>query len=150
MLRDDVVSAVMFLLFVVVVGSEAVTYDLGKNIRIVGPGFFPVVLLFILGLLSIALLIGALKKWAQSLRAQWPTRLLPLVLVVGVIVAYAVVLPLLGFLLTTFLFSTVLFRFGYPRKWLMPLAGAAVTSLVAMLVFEVWLNTQFPLGLLGF
>lgn len=150
MLRDDVVSAIMFLLFVLLVGSEAVTYNLGQSIRMVGPGFFPVVLLAILALLSVVLLIGAVKNWPQGLRAQWPKRFKPLVLVAGSIVAYAVVLPWLGFLLTTFLFSMALFRFGYPQKWLLPIAGAAVTSLVAMLVFEVWLHTQFPPGLLGF
>lgn len=149
MLRDDVVSAVMFLLFVLVVGSEAVTYNLGQNIRTVGPGFFPVVLLGILGLLSVALLVTALKDWPKELRATWPSHFQPLLLVVGAIVAYALVLPWLGFLITTFLFSIVMFRFGYPHKWLLPLVGAAVTSLAAMLVFEVWLNTQFPPGLLG-
>lgn len=150
MLRDDVVAAVMFLLFVVVVGSEAVTYDLGQSVRMVGPGFFPIVLLAILGIMSIALLIGAIRKWPQGARAPWPARFSPLALVVGAIVAYAAVLPYLGFLITTFLFSTALFRFGYPRKWLLPLGGGAVTSLAAMLVFEVWLHTQFPPGLLGF
>jgi putative tricarboxylic transport membrane protein len=139
----------MFLLFVLVVGSEAVTYNLGENIRMVGPGFFPVTLLAILGLLSIALLIGALKNWSQGLRAPWPTRFQPLVLVVSTVVAYAILLPWLGFLITTFLFSVVLFRFGYPGKWMLPLLGAAITSLAAMLVFKVWLNTQFPPGLLG-
>lgn len=150
MFRDDAAAAILFLVFALVVGSEALTYNLGQSIRVVGPGFFPVVLLAILALLAIVLLLTSIKDWSKQRRAAWPARFQPLALVTGAVVAYALVLPWLGFLITTFLFSTVLFRFGYPRKWLLPLAGAAVTSLAAMLVFEVWLHTQFPPGFLGF
>lgn len=149
MLRDDVFAACLFLVFVVIIGIEALHYPVGSNLRRVGPGFFPLVCLSFLAALSGILLILSIRDWHLKNRAQWPRSLTPAIIVLSSVFAYGFVLPWLGFLLTTFLFSFVLFNLGYPRRWILTSLGAAITSLLAVLVFEIWLKIQFPRGLIG-
>jgi putative tricarboxylic transport membrane protein len=149
MYRDDVAAAGLFLLFILIIGIEALNYPIGTSLKRVGPGFFPLLTLFLLGILSIIALIRSAKDWHKNLRAQWPKRYSQIFLNLVSIIAYAILLPDLGFLITTFLFSLVLFKYGYPDKWLFPILGAVVTSILAMLVFEILLDTQFPPGIIG-
>ncbi|MEW6265072.1 MAG: tripartite tricarboxylate transporter TctB family protein [Thermodesulfobacteriota bacterium] len=149
MLRDDAFAAGLFLVFVVVLGIEAFNYPIGGSLRKVGPGFFPLVCLAFLAVFSGILLILSARDWHLNLRAHWPRSFTPAIIVLLSIFAYGFVLPWLGFLLTTFFFSLVLFWRGYPRRWLLTILGAAITSLLAVLVFEIWLKIQFPRGLIG-
>jgi|WetSurMetagenome_2_1015567.scaffolds.fasta_scaffold1235337_1 hypothetical protein len=149
MFRDDAIAACLFLVFVVVLGIEAFHYPVGSSLRKVGPGFFPLVCLAFLAVFSGILLIRSAKDWHLNLRARWPRSITPAIITLSSIFAYGFVLPWLGFLLTTFFFSFVLFWQGYPRRWMLTILGAALTSLLAVLVFEIWLKIQFPRGLIG-
>jgi hypothetical protein len=149
MYRDDVFSAISFIIFALFFGIEALNYPIGTSLRRVGPGFFPLVCLSFLALLSFILLIRSAKDWYRNLRASWPLSATPALIVLSSIFAFGFVLPWLGFLLTTFLFSFVLFWQGYPRRWLLAVLGAISTSILAVLVFEIWLKIQFPRGLIG-
>jgi hypothetical protein len=64
-------------------------------------------------------------------------------------VAYAFLLSRLGFPITTFLFTLVLFKFAESYRWVPAVLGALVTALVTYFVFGVWLQCQFPAGWLG-
>jgi len=150
MYRDDVFASLALLVFVLVMGMEALKYTIGKSLKFVGPGFFPVVLLALLGVLSGSLLIISLKNRSKNQAAPWSRNLRPLAIIMATVVAYAILLPLLGFWATTFFFTLVMFHYGYPKRWLLPLVGALVASAAALLIFEIWLRIQFPPGLLGF
>jgi hypothetical protein len=149
MYRDDAYAAFFFLAFIAYFGIEALNYPIGTSLRKVGPGFFPLVCLSFLAIFSILLLSQSVKSWPKNLRARWPHSAAPALIVLSSIFAYGFILPWLGFLITTFLFSLLLFFYGYPRRPVMTILGAAVTSLLAVLVFEVWLKIQFPHGLIG-
>jgi putative tricarboxylic transport membrane protein len=62
---------------------------------------------------------------------------------------YALLLNVLGFPLTTFLFFFFLFRLTETEKWLMPLFLAGVMMGFSYLLFSVWLGCQFPRGVFG-
>jgi Tripartite tricarboxylate transporter TctB family len=147
--RDDAYAAFLFFAFIAFFGNEASHYPIGTSLRKVGPGFFPLVCLAFLTIFSILLLVQSVKDWPKNLRASWPHSATPALIVLSSIFAYGFVLPWLGFLITTFLFSLVLFFYGYPHRLLLTVLGAAVTSILAVLVFEVWLKIQFPPGLIG-
>ena len=72
----------------------------------------------------------------------------------GVLVSlfiYAGILDFLGFVLSTFLLLVFLFRFGItPQRWIWAIGGGAIASLSCYAVFELWLRTQLPKGILGF
>jgi len=70
--------------------------------------------------------------------------------VVAALFGYAVLLEILGFILTTFLLLLILLRAGEPQRWAMALGGSVAASLLSYLLFEVWLKTQLPKGIFGF
>lgn len=149
MYRDDAYAAFFFLAFITFFGIEALNYPIGTSLRKVGPGFFPLVCLSFLAIFTVLLLVRSIKEWPKKLRAHWPHSAKPALLVLSSIFTYGFVLPWLGFFITTFLFSLLLFFYGYPRRFFLTVLGAAVTSILAVLVFEIWLKIQFPHGLIG-
>ncbi len=149
MRRGEQVAGVMILAFVAVVLATAWAYPWGSSLRKVGPGFFPVVMLTILAGLTLILIFRSAKHSGQDRPVAWPASWAGFFLANAAIVGYGLALPRLGFAPTIFLFSLVLFRFGHPHGWLWPALGSAINSALCMLVFQTWLGTPFPRGVLG-
>jgi hypothetical protein len=63
---------------------------------------------------------------------------------------YVWVLKPLGFLLATALLVGFLLKTIQPQKWRVILFGAIFTSFFIYLIFQVWLQTQLPPGILFF
>jgi putative tricarboxylic transport membrane protein len=61
---------------------------------------------------------------------------------------YTVAMKRLGFILSTFLLLLFLFKGLEPQKWRVALVLAAATTAVCYVVFGVFLELQFPPGLL--
>jgi putative tricarboxylic transport membrane protein len=148
MRHRDTDSAIVFLILALAVGFQAVRFPMG-SLKRVGPGFFPIILAALLGILSILLLIKGLWS-AERVRVCWPARWSGLILVMVAIFAYTLLLKPLGFLLTTFLFTSLVFKYADSTRWIVPLAGAAITTGVNFLLFKVWLAIPFPSGFLGY
>jgi hypothetical protein len=68
------------------------------------------------------------------------------------LVLYAVIMPVTGYLIGTFLFMTFLYWFAEPtgiRWFLWSLVLSFLTTAASYYVFSVLLNCQFPPGILG-
>ncbi len=68
------------------------------------------------------------------------------------LVLYAVIMPVTGYLIGTFLFMTFLYWFSEPsglRWFLWSLVLSFLTTAASYYVFSVLLNCQFPPGILG-
>jgi len=65
------------------------------------------------------------------------------------LLSYALLLPRLGYLLTTFLFMAVLFSIYEQKKWWMVGGASLLVIALTYLVFHHWLKVQFPVGFLG-
>jgi len=61
---------------------------------------------------------------------------------------YAIVLRWLGFLLSTFLLLLFLFKGLEPQRWWVAIVITVVTIVLCYLVFVVFLESQFPEGIL--
>jgi hypothetical protein len=149
MSRRDRFSAGALLVFALAIGLKAGTFPLG-NLKSIGPGFFPLVLAALLGILSLVLLISSLTNPEEKEPVKWPDRWTGVVSVLGALFAYAFLLKFLGFSLSTFLFSLALLKYGYPKEWLIPLGGAVATTFFTLVIFKYWLGTPFPAGWVGF
>lgn len=149
MQKRNIFSALALLAFSLAVGLKAATFPLG-DLRRIGPGFFPLVLASLLGMLSLSLLLSSLRNREEGVPPRWPRRWMGIVSVLLALFAYGFLLKFLGFSLTTFLFSLALLKYGYPEKWMIPLGGALATTLFSFLVFKYWLGTPFPGGWIGF
>lgn len=107
----------------------------------------------ILAGLSVVCFIQARIAESTEQKASWysQTRWKNLIWVLLALFAYALVLDILGFLLSTFLLLVFLFHVGMePQKWFWAIGGSAIASLSCYAVFELWLRTQLPKGILGF
>jgi hypothetical protein len=63
---------------------------------------------------------------------------------------YALVLNVLGFILTTFLIFAFLFKVAENSNWKMALSTSALTTAFTYFLFDYLLQCNFPRGFLGF
>jgi len=142
----DLVSGLFWLAVAIFAVVQGAALKLGTLNR-PGPGFFPFWGGVVLGILALVLLASTVgKRTATSWTAFKSSKLL---VVMGALLGYVVLLEILGFVAVSFLFLLLLFRLE-GRGW----ASSALTALVGTLgsyaIFQLWLRTQLPVGLLGF
>jgi putative tricarboxylic transport membrane protein len=102
--------------------------------------------------LSLVVMVPALreKNKAGEMKVIWSK--LQWKKIVSVLVAlflYGYFFQTLGFILSTVLLLIFLFKAVEPQRWSVAILGAILSSLVAYMVFQVWLGSQLPRGLLG-
>jgi len=86
--------------------------------------------------------LGAVEE-SWYVKAKWKKLVLILVILLG----YAFILEKLGYILSTFLLLSFLFRFVEAQRWLVTIAGSLMVSLVSYGVFDKWLKMQLPKGI---
>jgi putative tricarboxylic transport membrane protein len=138
---------------IVLIGAMAIWGALRLPIGRLGspePGLVPLVEGILLGLTGLVLVFQASARSATK-RIEWPTaeaRRMILHLS-GVMFAYLLLMPLVGFVLSTFLFLTLAIKAW--RRYSTPAAVlyAAAITLVIYLTFNVALNMPLPQGPYG-
>jgi uncharacterized membrane protein len=148
--------SLFWLLFSVVMGQQAFRLPMGV-MRDPGAGFFPLVIALVTGLLAILALAAALRKKQEPMAAQSEVpdsterfRWWNIAVILAALIAYALSLPTLGFLVNTFLFMLLLLKVIEPQTWTKSLIAAGITAVASELFFNVMLNAQIPKGILGF
>jgi putative tricarboxylic transport membrane protein len=116
-----------------------------------GPGFLAVLSGLALGALAgVWFGMTLAKRWGNGSGARRfiadPGGFRKVALTTGALVAFALFLEPLGFPLATFAFLVFLLRAIEPRRWGLTLALSIVTMVLSVLVFQVWLQVQFPEG----
>jgi putative tricarboxylic transport membrane protein len=124
-----------------------------------GPGFLPFLSGALLAISGLILIFSThftrlkqgeeAKNQTLAVKWHWKKFVNPLVTLL-ILFAYIALLEPLGFILTTFVCLLSLFKLSEPKKWLTPLALSASTAVLSYLLFSVWLQCQFPKGLLKF
>ena len=119
-----------------------------------GPGF----LSFFAGLviMGLALVLHVRSRKARPDAKQgksepiWRDRQkgFKMILTVAALLAYAVAMNYLGFLISTFLFLAVLLKTIEPQRWSVALIGSLLASAAFYVIFEIGLRSQLPKGLL--
>lgn len=111
----------------------------------VGPRTFPMIIGVVLGAASLVILLrpGPAPRWPRA------TRLLEIAVSVAVMVAYALLLPRIGFVTATaFAAAFLTWRLGTKPLW--SLAVGALTSMGIYVVFHLVLGLSLARGPLGF
>lgn len=151
MKKAERISPLIWLLFALYICVESLRLPLGSW-RDPGPGFLPLGAGFCLGILSATAYFqrgspkGEEGQGSKDSKGRWKSILFILLALCG----YSVFLEFLGFLLTTFLLLLLLFRFVEPQPWKTVIGGSLLASVASYVVFEIWLKTQLPRGILGF
>lgn len=106
----------------------------------------------ILGILSIALLLKALfEKGVAAHEPLFAGKAWKRVLfVLMALTAYSIMMPVLGYLIGTFVLMSLLFWVLEKKKIGFVLLSSILATLITYFVFSKWLNCQFPVGFFGF
>lgn len=103
--------------------------------------------------LSLGLLILAIKETAipgDLKKVLWTgIQWKKIVSVLAVLLLYAYLFTLLGFILSTIPLLVFLFKVVEPQSWRKAILMSMISSLMAYGVFHLWLGSQLPGGLLG-
>ena len=122
-----------------------------------GPGFMPFLSGALLGIFGFILIFATTRsgegKEAKEQKTpviwNWKKLISPF-LTLLILFLYISLLEPLGFILTTFICLLFLFKLSEPGKWITPVILSICTSVLSYLVFSVWLQCQFPRGLIKF
>ncbi len=128
-------------------------YDLELGtLRDPGSGFMFFWVGIIMMGLSLSLLIRAIREKSKTgemkliwSEVQWKK-------ILSVIIAlflYAYAFNTLGFIFCTTIILIFLFKAVEPQRWSVAVLGAILSTLSAYLVFQLWLGSQLPKGLLN-
>lgn len=150
--KEWILYLVMFLIGVVVI-IESLHLGLGNAHR-PGVGFLP----FFTGVgLSSVALLSLTKNFLTAKRENGSERekflgpsMLNVVKIVVALAVYVLILPWLGYLLSTFLLFIFLFKVGGFHRWVFILVASFLTVSLSYLLFSSLLNMRFPKGFLGF
>jgi len=147
----DQTSSLFWLLVSIAVFIESLRLGIG-TLQNPGMGFLTFSASGILGILSLLLFLQASLR-RKEMKAV-PFFAGPLwkrvLLVVMALIVYSKFMPVLGYLISTFLLMITLFWILERRKIRFVFVSSILATLVTYLVFSKWLNCQFPHGLFGF
>jgi hypothetical protein len=106
----------------------------------------------ILGILSLSLFLKAfLKNGVATHEPLFTGKAWKRVLfVLTVLTAYSILMPVLGYLIGTFILMSLLFWVLEKKKIGFVLLSSVLATLITYFVFSKWLNCQFPDGFFGF
>lgn len=153
MKNRDAIPALIWIIIGLAVMVVSYQMSLG-TLHTPGPGLLPFLLGSLLIVVSIPILVGSLrvfKKTAPESRGAeiWAGVEFKNVLVIIIsLVAYALLLERLGFILTAFLFLFVLFATFDSPRWFFALGVSSVTIFITYILFNVVLRVELPSGLL--
>lgn len=148
------------LIVIIVLGGLGIwviidSYRLGlQTFNDPGPGLFPFLLGILLCLFAIPICLISLNDLRKvnikngEKKIGYRANLNKLVTVMVCLIGYFLLLNILGFLVTNFLFLFVLFLIGKPRKWWIAPLFSIVAVGLAYLIFSIVLKIQFPSGFL--
>jgi len=147
----DQTSSLFWLLVSILVFAESLRIGVG-TVQNPGMGFMTFGASAILGILSLVLFLQAsLRKEDVRHKPLFAGTLWRRILfVLLALTVYARVMPVLGYLISTFVLMTLLFGILEKKRIKFVPLYALVATLFTHLVFSKWLNCQFPHGLFGF
>jgi len=147
----DQTSSLFWLLVSVSVFIESLRLGIG-TLHNPGRGFLTFGASGILGILSLILFLQASLRKEKVKAAPFLAGPLwkRILLVLIVLILYSRLMPVLGYLISTFLLMTTLFLILERKKIVFVFVSSILTTIFTYLVFSKWLNCQFPDGLFGF
>jgi hypothetical protein len=150
-LKGDGVIGLFGFLFALYIIKESSALDIG-GIHQPGAGFFPFFGGALLGVFSVVLLfrvVGAFRATGSMARGEREKRRWTVAYVYIGFIIYSLIFEWFGFILSTFLLIIFLLKLLELRKRWSMLFTAAAVAVSAYAVFNVFLKSELPMGILG-
>lgn len=135
----DILGGLLMVVFGVFAAVYAQRYELGTMQRM-GPGYFPIVLGWLLAILGVFIMIPGFLKQGTRIKVDWG----PLLWVTLSIVIFGVALNTLGLIITAFLMVVVSSMPGLDMNWTRRLVSAACVSFITYFIFSFLLGMVIP------
>ena len=152
MRKADQISGIFWLFFSGFICVESYRLGLG-TLHQPGPGFIFFWTAFVMGILSIAVLIPAWtrKKTGEREGSLFgKENMLKIIFVLLSLFLYAFFMEPLGFIPVTLLLFIFLLGIIEKKRWGVTIFVSVAVTGISYLLFEIWLKSQLPKGLLGF
>ena len=140
--HKDFSAGLLFILFGMAATFSAKSYQIGTAAKM-GPGYFPLVLGFILTVLGFVISLKSLSK-GRGLRRKALVRFRPVVFVLSSIVLFGLLLLPLGLPLSTFLLILISSMGSDEFKMKVAILNAFVLLIVVLIIFVYFLQFQIP------
>lgn len=148
--KPNIISALIGIALSIYVFVTASAFPVTPNTQI-GPGYFPVMLSVGLFILCASLLVQALLKKGkldyEKLDIRSPELIRSFLALVATI-AYAIIMQIVGFIITTIFYLFFLMHLLKNRHYKQMTFVAIVVSVVVYIVFKKVLNLTLPTGFL--
>ncbi len=144
----DQTSSLFWLLVSISVLVESLRLGIG-TLHNPGMGFLTFGASGILGILSLSLFLqSSLRKEKRKVQPLFEGKFWKrIVFVLALLIVYSRIMPVLGYLISTFLLMTCLFWILERKRMVLVFVSSILTTLITYFVFSKWLNCQFPDGL---
>jgi ABC-type phosphate/phosphonate transport system permease subunit len=150
MKRHDLISSVVFFCVGLFIVLYAPQFDLG-SLRSPGSGFMPFLSgLIVCGLATTTFLRAFFDKSDEVEKIWAEVKLLKLISTILILIAYAFLISLLGYIICSFFLILFLTRYIGSQTWPKSVLLGVLSSILSYLLFETWLKAQLPIGILGF
>ena len=150
--RADRIGGMFWLCFAVLFIIQSYHLGLG-TLHKPGPGFLFFWVNIVLGIMSLVVLIRAWvgKKGEGPQSAIFGTQNVSKIIFVLIsLFLYVLLMETVGFIPVTFFFFIYLLGIIEKKKWYYTLLVSIVVTVISYLIFETWLQSQLPKGLLQF
>ncbi len=150
--RADRISGIFWLCFAILMIIQSYRLGLG-TLHKPGPGFLFFWVNIVLAIMSLVVLTRAWtdKKEEGPQPAIFGRQNIPKIIFVLISVfLYALFMEAVGFIPVTFLLFIFLLGVIEKKRWYYTVFVSIVVTVISYLIFETWLQSQLPKGLLGF
>jgi putative tricarboxylic transport membrane protein len=149
--KADRISGMFGLLFSVFMCVQSSLLGLG-TLHKPGPGFLFFWTSITLGILSLVVLVSAWRRKAPGKEEPifQGERLKKVFWVLASAFLYAILMETVGFIPLTMMLFLFLLGIIEKKRWAFSVAVSVAVTIVSYLVFEVWLKSQLPKGILDF
>ena len=145
MIKRPYFEACIWLAISTLLGIESVKLDLG-TFSSPGPGLMPFTLALCLFLLSLLLFVQTNFLLKEKVVRRLGLRLSALY-IFCYIIGYSLIFKKLGYLISTFLFMSLLFRSMGTKKWMWTFGLAFLVTFLSYLFFGMFLGLNLPTGI---
>ena len=147
-MKKELIIACFWLLLSIYLAGASYQLGLGGGGR-PGAGFFPFGTALAIGIIALLRLIGINHHTTESTTTTSADEVKKIIYVVAGMLAYALLLDALGFVICTFFLLAFYLKIVAAQRWRLSLIFAVATSLIAHLCFDVLLRAPLPRGLLA-
>lgn len=147
-MTSEFASGAAFVVLAIIIAFGARELGLGTLVE-PGPGLYPLFLAIALAVLSICLIISAIRRLSRFVVAPSPSAGRPrqLIATIATLVFYVALLPGAGLAFATVIFLALLFRIGGMRRWSRIAALSLLFGIGAELVCR-FIGIPLPPGVL--